>query len=112
MINHSCLYDMNRWAKNLDITFEMLFDYITTTIYSKKKVVKINSIKSLVLGGIVNPFGKNSFDLLRIYANVVFKDKNIEYPINATYTISAADKELKIFIREHKIKSLFEDKQL
>lgn len=92
-ISHIQLSYITTYSLLLNTTNEMIFKFIIETILSKRKVLKINSIDSII------PISGSK---LQVRSCVTFKEKDKTYPINCIYNVNLDG--IKIFIRDEKIK--------
>lgn len=90
-------YYLISYSLRYKIGTKMLSAFVYHTILTKKKVKKINSISKIL------PISNN---VIEVTANVVFKEKNKEYPINANYKISFDN--VKAFCRNMQLNYLFD----
>lgn len=93
-ISHIQLSYITTYSLLLNTTNEMIFKFIIETILSKRKVLKINSIDSII----PNISGSK----LQVRSCVTFKEKDKTYPINCIYNVNLDG--IKIFIRDEKMR--------
>lgn len=91
-------YYLISYSLRYKIGTKMLSSFVYHTILTKKKVKKVNSISKIL------PISNN---VIEVSANVVFKERNKEYPINSSYKISLDD--VRAFCRNMQLNYLFEE---